>query len=144
MTDVADDDRSGFTSAAMPRGATGIRTMNIAPVVAVAVRGDRAAVQFDEMLGDRQAETEAEGDARGRRILLAEALEDVREELGEMPRPLSLTVSAIVIAICARRGSRRGRRRRELDRVVHQVPQHLLQPPWRRRGLAGIRDRPTR
>ena len=44
--------------------------------------GDASAVQFDEVLDDRQAEAEAAVVARGGGVGLAEAVEDVGQELG--------------------------------------------------------------
>ena len=54
---------------------------------------DGAAVQLDEVLDDRQAEAQPAVQAGRRGVGLAEALEDVRQELRLMPIPVSLTLS---------------------------------------------------
>ena len=51
-------------------------------VLAAALRLDGAAVQLDELFHDRQAEPEPAVRARRRRIGLAKALEQIRQELG--------------------------------------------------------------
>ncbi len=53
-----------------------------AKTCAAAGRVDRAAVQLDEVADDRESEPEAAVLARAGRVLLAEAIEDVRQELG--------------------------------------------------------------
>src|SRR5215210_9534647 len=52
-----------------------------ARTLAVAESADPAAMKFDQMFGDGEAEAEARRFTRRRRVLLAESLEDVRQEL---------------------------------------------------------------
>src|SRR6476660_2047511 len=84
-------------------------------------------MELDELLGDRQPETEAECCASGRRVLLTEAFEHVRQETRGNALAvvddgdLNLAVHAADTDLYPALG------RRELDRVVNQIPQHLLQ-----------------
>ncbi|MNV02306.1 hypothetical protein D3C71_925380 [compost metagenome] len=100
--------------------------------VALAAGRDRAAVQLHQLLGDGQAQPEAAVAPGGGAIGLAEAAEQVAQELrgdaiaavGDADRP--------VPAIAAQ-GHRHGAfGRGEFDRIGEQVPQHLLQA----RGIA--------
>ena len=95
---------------------------------ALAVCRDRAAVELDELLGNRQPETEAEGCARRRRVLLTEAFEHVGQETRGNALAvvddgdLNLAVNAADTHLHA------ALRRSEFDGVVDQIPQYLLQP----------------
>ena len=71
---------------------------------------DRAAVQLDEMLGDRQAEAEPERGARGRCVLLPEALEHVRQERRRDALAVVLHRDLQPVRRSAARESRRDRR----------------------------------
>ena len=94
-----------------------------------ALDADRAAVQLDEVPHDRHAETEAAVTAAHRAVGLAEPIEHERQEFRrdadagighfDLRRRRRRSVSAIVDAAALRR---------ELERVRHQVPHHLLQP----------------
>ena len=89
----------------------------------------RAAVQLDDLPDEREAETEAAVAAARRGVGLAEAIEDVGQE-----------IALDALAGVARRSARRRRsvsrtrtsmrppRSRELHGVRHHVPDRLLQP----------------
>src|ERR1043166_7866826 len=49
---------------------------------AVTVRRDSAAVKFDQMTNDREAETQATKTARRRTVCLAKTIENARQKLG--------------------------------------------------------------
>ena len=72
-----------------------------------AVGRDGPAVRLDQMADDREAEPEPAVDAGRRGVRLAEALEDVRGELGGIPMPLSRTESSTAPPTCASRTSTR-------------------------------------
>ena len=82
-----------------------------------------------QVLDDRQAETEAAVPARGGRISLLKALEDMREDVGRdalaAVGDLDVRVTVHTPAATHARVPSRGR---ELDGVADQVPHHLLQP----------------
>ena len=59
--------------------------------LAVARAPHGAAVHLDQLPHDREAEPEPAALARDAAVRLAEALEHVRQELGAMPMPVSLT-----------------------------------------------------
>ena len=54
--------------------------------LAVARDQDRSAVKFHELLDDREADTHAAVVSHGAALLLREAVERIREKLGEDPR----------------------------------------------------------
>ena len=82
-------DERGVGSATLferPRGraaTSGNVTQNVAPLSgARALGANRAAVQIDDVANDGEAEAEAAEQSRRRAVLLREAIEDVRQELG--------------------------------------------------------------
>ena len=113
-----------------------------AAVLARARRFDPAAMRFDEMAADRQPEAEPAVRPRERAVGLAEALEEVGQELrrdafpGVADADLDLRVDALQPHLDAAAAGR------ELDRVRQQVPDHLLQPlRIARHRHAGLIDR---
>ena len=103
---VDDEDAPGAVARDPPRGrirrrasaggrrAAGSRTVNSLPRPApVAVRADRTSVQGGERSHERQPEPEPTLRAIGAARALHEHLEQVRQEVGSMPMPLSRTRS---------------------------------------------------
>ncbi len=92
-----------------------------------ALAAHRAAVQLDDVAHDREPDAEPAVRARGRRVVLAEALEDVRQKVrvdtgaGVVHDQLQVRVDSSENDVHA---SAFGR---ELDGVREQVPHHLLQ-----------------
>ncbi len=64
-------------------------------------RRHRSAMSLDDRLDDRQTEAAAGRLPRARRIGLVEAIEDVRQMLGAMPEPVSLTVMTTSLVLDA-------------------------------------------
>ena len=85
-------------------------------------------MELDEVTDDREAETEAAVPPRGRRLCLPEALEDVGQELGGMPIPVSATEDPTApspsLDEAQHDASAAGR---ELDGIRQQVPDDLLE-----------------
>jgi len=96
--------------------------------IPVAERADRAAMKLDQMSRDRQAEAEPRRFARGGRVLLAEPLEDMWQELTVYPVSIILS-DDVGVAIPLRDANiDPAAPGCEFDGIVHQIPQHLLQP----------------
>ena len=91
-------------------------------------RLDPSAVRLDEVTADRQAEAEPAVRAGERAVGLAEALEQMRQESGAMPSPVSLTVISTCESTRSQPDLHAAAARRELDGVREQVPHDLLQP----------------
>ena len=106
-------------------------TVNAAPLpVPPLLDRHLPAVHLDEVLDDRQAEPEAAVRPREALVGLAEALEDVGQELGRRcPTPVSATVTSDrAEPTRSMPDAYAAAGRRELDGVREQVPEHLLQP----------------
>ena len=102
--------------------------MNVAPCAAAgAVRADDAAVEFDELSDDREAEPQAAVRAGGRGVGLAEAIEDVGEELRVDPFA-AVDDADLEMGVDAFEQDLHGAvARGELHGVAEQVPEDLLQ-----------------
>src|SRR5205085_10786599 len=90
--------------------------------LAVAVRADCAAVHLREVAHDCEAESEAAVRARRRRVGLAEALEDVRQEAGADALPGVAHANLRVGAGALQANLDAPARGRELDGVGKKVP----------------------
>src|SRR5205085_7131344 len=88
---------------------------------------DDAAVQFNQVPHDREAETESAVCARRRAVSLAEAFEHVRQKLWRDPRAsiadADLRVRAVLRDVDTNHAAIRG----ELRSCGEQVPNYLLQ-----------------
>src|SRR5580765_6852553 len=93
-----------------------------------ALRRNRSAMHFHEMLDDRQPQTEAEGRSRRRPVLLAEPFEHVRQKLRGNAAASVLDDQLHEIAVALYVDLDAAAFIAELDGVVYEVPQHLLQP----------------
>ena len=120
--------RSHRASASTPRATSGQPHDEAgAEARARALRRDRAAVKLDQVAGDREPDPEPALRARRRAVGLAEAVEDVGEELGRHARARVADLDR-ELALAAGEGDRHAPvRRRELDRVRDEVPDDLLQ-----------------
>ncbi len=88
----------------------------------------RAAVQLDQVADDRQAEPEPAVGAGDRPVGLAEAVEDVRQEVGADADAGVGHPDDGVAPLLAQADLDPARPGGELDGVGEQVPDHLLQP----------------
>ena len=95
--------------------------------VTFAVHGDLSAVQLHQMPRDGQAEAEAAVPARGAGVLLAEPVEDVRQELGRDADAGVLDDHQHRGRLTRRSDHDLATRRGELDGIGQQVPHDLLQ-----------------
>ncbi len=89
---------------------------------------DRAAMELDQVLGDRQAEAEATARPLQRLLALDEALEDVRRELRRDADALVVDAQDGAVAVAAELDRDPLLGARELGRVGDQVADHLGQP----------------
>jgi hypothetical protein len=103
------------------------------PPCAVARDTDLTAVQLDEMPHDGEPEPHAAGAARRDVLRLAEAGENVREELGRDAATGVAHAQHELLLATFESHLDAPARRRELDGVRQQVPHHLLEPI----GIAG-------
>ena len=94
-----------------------------------AARGlDGTSVHLDQILDDCQAEAQPAVVTRRRCVTLAEALEDVRQDVGGNALTRVAHVDLHVAVDLAQHDLDAAAARRELDGVAQQVPDDLLQP----------------
>ena len=96
--------------------------------LAGALRAHRAAVQVDEVLHDCEAETEAAVEPGGGAVRLAEAAEEVRDELARNPHPSIAHRDPRLRGRTVERHRHGPAPRGELDGIREQVRDDLLHP----------------
>lgn len=89
---------------------------------------DDPAMQLDKVLRDRQTQSESKRSAGRRRILLAKPIEHVRQKRRSNALPVILHGDSQSVSGCQQVKLDPARLLRELDSIVHEIPQHLLQP----------------
>src|ERR1700749_1712586 len=94
---------------------------------ALAFGPHRAAVQFDQLANDGEAETHASVNPVGAGVGLAKAVEDVRQEFGIDAHPGILHLYLYARAGASQPDRYLPVRVRELDGVRDEIPDHLLQ-----------------
>src|ERR1700677_3314365 len=87
------------------------------------------AVQFHELLADRQPQPEATKGPRGRGIFLRESIKNVRKVIGRNPNAGIADAQFQMRIHALEQHLYLASLRRELDRVGQQVPYDLLQAP---------------
>ena len=105
---------------------------------------DGAAVEFDDLAGDGEAEAEAAVAAGEGGVGLAEAFEDVGEEAGWMPSPVSTTSRRATALTRDMRTVTRPPRGVNLTALVMRFQTTCWGGPGSRRGAAGRRRRGLR
>src|SRR5207249_11402196 len=95
--------------------------------LALALDLDRAAVQLDDVVDDREPETQAAVRARVRAVGLPEGLEDVRQELGRDPLALVADGDDRLPVAAGEPQDDAAAPGGELDRVREEVPHDLLE-----------------
>ena len=107
---------------------SGSRTRNVAPLPTPSLSTvDGAVVDVDQVLDDGQPDAEPGEALAGAGLLLAEALEDLRQEFRADAAAAVGDGDFVLIAVGARIHVDAPAGGRELDRVGEQVPDHLLQ-----------------
>ena len=122
---------AGRDVTAVSASRVGRETVNVAPRPGPGLAAaHRAAVRFDELADDRQADAEAAHAAHLFAFGLREAVEHVRQELPARCRaPCRCTIQADAAAVRARAQATPCRRRGvNFTRVRQQVPDDLPQP----------------
>ena len=109
-------------------GASGSSTVKVAQAPGPALRADAPAVRPDAGLGDRQPQAQA---AIAGRDIAAALFEDAEDALGVAGLEVDARIADLhhhAIALVARAQVDAALPGRELERVLQQVPEHLLQP----------------